>query len=120
MLRLFFALNAGLEQSQVLTHEVAPLVSELQAQAVPAQNLHATLCFVGAIEPAKLDALRAAAAGVRAARATLTFDALERWQTPKILCATAKVDGAAPKLQLGARVLGCGFVGAGLAHDGAW
>ena len=48
MLRLFFALQPTLEQNTALTAHVAPLVAQLEAQPVPAQNLHATLCFIGA------------------------------------------------------------------------
>ena len=117
MLRLFFAFQSRIEPNLALTLEVAPLVMELQAQAVPARNLHATLCFVGAIEPDKLDALRAAAASVRGRRATLCFDSLECWETPKILCATAKLEGAAQPADDLARMLGEAAVAAGFAPD---
>jgi 2'-5' RNA ligase len=117
ILRVFFALNARLEQNQALTLEVAPLVTELQAQAVPAQNVHATLCFIGAIESEKLDALRAAAASVRGRRTTLRFESLECWETPKILCATAPLTGAAQSANELARLLGEAAIAAGFAPD---
>jgi RNA 2',3'-cyclic 3'-phosphodiesterase len=93
MLRLFFALQPTPEQNAELTAQVAPFIVD-RAQPVPAQNLHATLCFVGAVEPARLDDLRAAAAGVRGPSVTLTFDTLELWERPKILCATASQESS--------------------------
>jgi len=93
MPRLFFALQPTSEQNAALTAQVAPLIVD-PAQPVPAQNLHATLCFVGGIEPARLDDLRAAVAGVRGPCVTLTFDTLELWERPKILCATASQESS--------------------------
>ena len=89
MLRLFFALQPAPVQSAALAEQVAPLVARLQAQRVPAENLHATLCFIGAVPEEKLGDLQAAAAGVSARHATLRFDALEYWRKPGVLCATA-------------------------------
>jgi 2'-5' RNA ligase len=59
---------------------------------VPAANLHATLCFIGAVEPEKLQALRSAAAGVRGEPFTLHFRTLEFWDGPRIICATVGED----------------------------
>ena len=115
MLRLFFALQPTLEQNATLVAHVAPLVAQLQGQPVPEQNLHATLCFIGAIDPARLDDLRAAAASLRARPARLEFDALEYWEAPKILCATASRDlSAASELAI---ALGEVAVAAGFAPD---
>jgi len=88
MLRLFFALQPTPEQKTALAAQIAPLVAQVDAQPVRADNLHATLCFIGALEPEKLEGLRAAAATVRGGRVTMRFDALEHWQIPKVLCAT--------------------------------
>jgi 2'-5' RNA ligase len=112
MLRLFFALQPTLAQNTVLTAYVAPLVAQVEARAVPAQNLHATLCFVGAIEEERLDALRAAAASIRGRPSRLRFDALEYWETPKILCATASRDSSEASelaIALGEAVVAAGF-----------
>ena len=54
-----------------------------QAQPVPAENLHATLCFIGAVAPEKLDACCAAAARLRGRPASCDFDALEYWEKPQ-------------------------------------
>jgi 2'-5' RNA ligase len=115
MLRLFFALQPTLAQNTVLTAYVAPLVAQLGAREVPAQNLHATLCFVGAVEEDRLDALRAAAASIRGRPVRLQFDALEYWDTPKILCATSSRDSSdASELAI---ALGEAAVAAGFAPD---
>jgi RNA 2',3'-cyclic 3'-phosphodiesterase len=116
-LRLFFALVPEAGPAAELVAQVAPFVAQLQARAVPAENLHATLCFVGAVEEEKLAALRAVAADVRGRRATLCFDTLEIWEKPKILCATAAGCGqAAPAEQL-AHDLGVALVAAGFSPD---
>ena len=112
MLRLFFALQPTPEQSAALAAQVAPLVAHLGSQGSPAENLHATLCFIGAIEPARLDALRAAAATLRGRPVRLSFDALDYWETPKILCATSSRDSSSANelsIALGEAAVAAGF-----------
>jgi RNA 2',3'-cyclic 3'-phosphodiesterase len=89
MLRLFFALQPTLEFGTRLVATAAPLLTELGAQPVPVSNLHATLCFIGAVEPERLDALRAAAVQVHALPFQLEFDTFEYWEKPRILVAAA-------------------------------
>ena len=111
-LRLFFALQPALEQNTALAAYVAPLIAQLGVQAAPPENLHATLCFIGAIESERLDALRAAAASLRGRPIRLTFDALEYWETPKILCATASRDSSSAtelSIALGEAAVAAGF-----------
>jgi 2'-5' RNA ligase len=105
VLRLFFALQPAYSQSAELVARVQPLVSALQGQPVPASNLHATLSFLGAVPPERVDFLRAAVGGVRGRRVTLCFDELEHWPKPKILCATARESpGSAHASQLAQRI----------------
>jgi RNA 2',3'-cyclic 3'-phosphodiesterase len=89
VLRLFFALQPTLAQAEALVATVAPLVKELDGQPAPASNLHATLSFIGAVEEEKALALRAAALQVHGRPLELDFDALDYWEKPGILCATA-------------------------------
>jgi 2'-5' RNA ligase len=89
MPRLFFALQPTPDQNAALTTQVAPLIEQLRARVVRAENLHATLCFIGAVESERVDGLRAVASKVRGRHVTLCFDTLEAWETPKVLCATA-------------------------------
>lgn len=95
MRRLFFALQPTPELFQSLTECAAPWVARLRAQAVVPSNLHATLCFIGAVPREKIDALLAAAAQVRGARVALEFDAFEVWKKPRILCVTASRESPA-------------------------
>ncbi|HUQ10989.1 MAG TPA: RNA 2',3'-cyclic phosphodiesterase [Steroidobacteraceae bacterium] len=95
MLRLFFALQPSPGLGAGLLESSAPLLTQLQVPAVPAGNLHATLCFVGAVAPERLDALRAAAATVRCAPVTLDFDAYDFWDKPRVLCACVSRESVA-------------------------
>jgi 2'-5' RNA ligase len=87
--RLFFALLPGTEQSEELLARVAPLALQLRGQAVPAGNVHATLTFVGAVPEERVDDLRGAAAAVRGRPGEIVFDALDVWEDPRVLAATA-------------------------------
>jgi 2'-5' RNA ligase len=117
VLRLFFALQPAPAQNLELVERVAPLVAQLQAQRVPPANLHATLCFIGAVPREKLPALCEAVAAVRGGAATLDFNALEYWAKPKILCATAPdTAGAAPARELAQRIADA-VTAAGFAPD---
>ena len=112
MPRLFFALQPSLAQNMALTAYVAPLVAQLEGRAVPAQNLHATLCFMGAVEDERVDDLRAAAGSIRGRPSRLRFDALEYWETPRILCATCSRDSSEAvelAIALGEAVVAAGF-----------
>jgi len=113
-LRLFFALRPAPEQNAYLAELAAPLATQLAGQLSRAANLHATLCFVGTVEPARLEALRDAAASVRSEPIEMCFDALEYWEKPQILCATASGAGDesrvnALSLALTAAILAAGF-----------
>lgn len=89
MLRLFFALQPSPDLGTRLLDAAAPLVAALGTQSAPVGNLHATLCFVGAVAPERLDALRAAVSQVRSVSVELEFDAFEYWARPKVLVAVA-------------------------------
>jgi len=89
MLRLFFALQPSADIGASLLATAAPLLTDLQTQRVPLSNLHATLSFVGAVAPEKLDALCAAAASVRGEQLELVFDTFEYWEKPRVVVAGA-------------------------------
>jgi 2'-5' RNA ligase len=101
----------------MLVEAAAPLIARLRAQRVPAESLHATLCFVGAVAEEKLDALKTAVQGVRGRAMTLRFDRLDYWAKPKILCATAgESANTAPAQELSTQ-LADAAVAAGFAPD---
>jgi 2'-5' RNA ligase len=116
-LRLFFALLPSAQQSAALAEQVAPLVARLDAQRVPSENLHATVCFIGAVPEEKLASLRSAAAGVSAPPATLHFDSLEFWRKPGILCAVETESAASAAGRLLAERLTQATTAAGFAPD---
>ncbi len=117
MLRLFFALQPAPRQNALLLETAAPWISLLRAQPVAAENLHATLCFVGAVAEEKLDLLKGAASQVRSRAITLCFDRLDYWTKPRVLCVTSSdSDSAAPAQTLSAR-LTAAAVAAGFAPD---
>ena len=117
MLRLFFALQPGSEHSDALAEQVAPLVTRLKGQRVPAENLHATLCFIGAVAEEKLDVLQSAVAAVRVRPATLHFDSLEYWRKPGVICATAADTAAAAPARVLAERLAEATIAAGFTPD---
>lgn len=88
-LRLFFALQPAPTLAHALVDAAAPIAAQIQGQIVPASNVHATLCFIGAVEPARLDALKAAVRPVRGVPDELSFDTFEVWEKPRILCGVA-------------------------------
>ena len=116
-LRLFFALWPAPEQKAALVERVAPLVARLEAQRVPAENLHATLCFVGAVAPETLDRLKQVAAAQRGRPASLRFDALEYWHEARVLCATANENVASAPARTLAESLTAAVLDAGFTPD---
>jgi 2'-5' RNA ligase len=118
-MRLFVALQPAPEQSVALLERVAPLIARLGGQRVPAENLHATLCFIGAVPAGDLARLVAvAAAAAQCARpAILRFDTLEFWHKPRVLCATAGENAAAAPAHALAENLMSAAVEAGFAPD---
>jgi len=117
MLRLFFALQPTREQNAALVEQVEPLLTRLSAQRMPAENLHTTLCFIGAVAEERLDALKATAATVRGDSATLRLDHIEFWPKPRVICATATEDaGLASARELSTR-LASAEVESGFAPD---
>jgi 2'-5' RNA ligase len=116
-LRLFFALQPRPEQSASLVERVAPLVARLEAPRVPAENLHATLCFIGAVAPGQLERLKAVAASVRGRRASLRFDTLEHWHKPRVLCATAAENSASLPVRALAESLAAVAIESGFTPD---
>ena len=93
-LRLFFALEPADELKVSLAESAAPLIAQLQGQRVPTENIHATLCFIGAVAPEDVGKLIDVAARQHGRCVTLRIDSLEFWQKPRILCATANEDSA--------------------------
>ena len=83
--RLFFALWPG----DALRHRLASFAADLSlppgARRVPAGNLHLTLAFLGAIDPARRSLAEEAACGLRGRPFVLDLDRFGHWPRPRIL-----------------------------------
>jgi RNA 2',3'-cyclic 3'-phosphodiesterase len=115
-MRLFFALRPDADQCVALLAQTAPLLATQDIALVPPTNLHATLCFLGAVPKDRLPALRDAASRVRSPCVSLSFDALEYWAKPKILCVTAPEQGSTSAAML-AKAIADEVVAAGFSPD---
>jgi RNA 2',3'-cyclic 3'-phosphodiesterase len=98
--RLFFALWPDEAARGALISATASAVGQCGARPVPAQNLHVTLAFLGAVERARVAALADLARTCAAALAqpsplSLRFTLLARWRPQQILCALTDAAPAA-------------------------
>ena len=122
-MRLFFALwpSAAL-QAALASAARATLVDLEGARAVPSEQLHVTLAFLGVVAPERLEAAQSAAgealeahalasAGGQPPGVRLGFERLEHWRRAQVLCATATAPPAARSLAAALRhaLLRAGF-----------
>src|SRR3954471_17575580 len=117
MLPLFFALQPPAAQNAALLERAGALAALAKGQIVPPENIHATLCFVGAVAPEKLYLLLETASRVRCAPVTLVFNALEYWDKARVLCATADAGTADSPANRLSRQLAEAAIAAGFAPD---
>jgi 2'-5' RNA ligase len=95
MPRLFFASLAD----EATRAELAALAAAITAgiaptggpgRAVPMENLHVTLAFVGAVPPERVESVLAVGAGLKGAPCELTLEALECWPPAGVLVLAAR------------------------------
>jgi 2'-5' RNA ligase len=90
---LFFALWPDHALQQSLAGTTQSVVLAAGGRPVPPENFHVTLAFLGSVSDARISEV--AAIGVDVAsqftqrRMTVTLDAIEYWQKPKVVVATA-------------------------------
>jgi RNA 2',3'-cyclic 3'-phosphodiesterase len=105
--RLFFALWATAEERRALSAAAAAAVGTSGGRAVPEENLHVTLAFLGQVPPTRTAELAALAhrVGTNGALAgtplVLQFERLAYWHAPQILVALSTA-GAGPAAALAA------------------
>ncbi len=91
-LRLFFAFWPRPEQRAQLAHSVRHTLEGSGGQAVPVENLHITLVFVGAVPESDLAKVESSAATVvqtvEPEPAVIVLDVLDYWKKPRIVCLT--------------------------------
>lgn len=102
--RLFFALWATAEERRALSAAAAAAVGTSGGRAVPEENLHVTLAFLGQVPPTRTAELAALAhrVGTNGALAgtplVLQFERLAYWHAPQILVALSTAGAAAAAL----------------------
>jgi len=87
--RVYFALwpsNAVREQIAAIAHE---WVGRSAGAAIPVENFHATLAFLGSISAETLEQVQDIAASLRSAPFDFTLDRVETWTAAKVLCLVA-------------------------------
>lgn len=83
-LRLFFALWPDPPVTDALAASARPLLDACRGRRIPKRNYHLTLAFLGGVPETQLDAVRAAAATVRAEPFDLHLDVHGHWRDPKV------------------------------------
>jgi 2'-5' RNA ligase len=87
--RLFFALWPDAKTRERIASAAAALTLQGDVVAVPQENYHLTLAFVGAASP-QLPELLQIGRSSSAPGFTLTFDAYEYWPKPEVAVAAAR------------------------------
>jgi 2'-5' RNA ligase len=78
--RLFFALWPDATLREQIAAAAEPVLAELQPHAVPVQNYHLTIAFLGAVSVATVPDVAAAARGIRFAPFELVLQQGGYWQ----------------------------------------
>jgi 2'-5' RNA ligase len=120
---LFFALWPAPALQQSLAETTQSVVLATAGRPVPPENFHVTLAFLGAVPGARISEAAALGADV-ASQVTqpglgLTLDAIEYWQKPKVVVATAGLPAteSAPLANVLAVALKSGLTDAGFTPD---
>lgn len=92
MKRLFFALWPD-ETTRQRCAEVAKAISRSGEKPVRADNLHVTLVFLGSIDAVTEAAITLAASEISLPKLAITFDRLDFWRKPRILCLSGRTEG---------------------------
>jgi RNA 2',3'-cyclic 3'-phosphodiesterase len=119
--RLFLALWPQEAERNALADATFEAVRAGGGRPVPARNLHVTLIFLGSVPERRIQDVASVARRVAAAFPSsaapllLTFDHIEYWRKPQVLCALA--DGQAAQVHALAEALTKEAAGAGLNPD---
>jgi 2'-5' RNA ligase len=110
--RLFFALWPDDDVSSYMRDHLLPHLQSLRGKPQRPDQWHVTLAFLGEVPTPRRALLQAVADRVTAAPFTLSFDAIEYWRRPRVVCMTASL--TPPPLQilvesLRERLQGAGF-----------
>lgn len=84
--RLFFAFWPDDSMREALAHLTRKAARASGGRPVPVENLHSTAVFLGSVHDDRLPSVSAAASELQHAPVQLTFDRLEHWAKPALLC----------------------------------
>jgi 2'-5' RNA ligase len=95
--RLFFGFWPDETRRVEFAHATRKAVRACGGRPVPAENLHATVLFLGSVLESRIPELASMAAGAAAQARTLdlVFDQIEFWEKPRVLVATTSPASAA-------------------------
>lgn len=111
---MFFALWPDAQTRARVAAAAAAVTLGSGARAVPRENYHATVAFVGEIPVADVESLRIIGRQQRAAAFAIQFDAYEYWPKPASVVAAAR--NIPPQLEDFWRVLHADLAAAGMAR----
>jgi 2'-5' RNA ligase len=118
--RLFFALWPTARQRAELVDAFGAAVDAAvaaDARAIPVENWHVTLCFLGEQAAEVLPTVCAAAASIRAAPVVVTLAQLENWADSAVLCATPSASAPCVAVTELATQLAHALDAARISHD---
>jgi RNA 2',3'-cyclic 3'-phosphodiesterase len=119
--RLFFGIWPDEAQRAEFSHATRKAVRACGGRPVPAENLHATVLFLGSVLESRIPELAVIAtrAAAQAQPFDLVFDQVEFWEKPRVLVATTRPASAAGHVMADAlnRVLQRETSRAGLQSD---
>lgn len=88
--RLFFALWPDATTRERIAAAARALSLDAGARAVPGENYHATLAFIGEVPATALPSICDLGAALRSPRLELSFDAYEYWPKPEVVVVAAR------------------------------
>ncbi|MGZ8189111.1 MAG: RNA 2',3'-cyclic phosphodiesterase [Methylosarcina sp.] len=91
MKRLFFALWPD-ENTRQACAGLAKTLSRSGGKPVLPENLHVTLVFLGGIDAETEAAVTEAASAIAVPKVAITFDRVDYWRKPRILCLTGRTE----------------------------
>ena len=89
--RLFFALWPDRELIESLRHRLPGLLKAVKGRILTPPQWHVTLEFLGNVAESRLDELRSMAGALQGETIDLSFDRLEHWRRPRLICLSASV-----------------------------
>jgi RNA 2',3'-cyclic 3'-phosphodiesterase len=94
MPRLFFALRPDESSREALSSAASEALRLSRGRAVPPENWHVTLAFLGSVPSDRVSSLVTVAGSVSLATSdptlSLIFDRIEYWRSAELLCAVAQ------------------------------